>query len=186
MWETDEQIVLGMQQRSKRAFQLFYERHIDYVYRIVIGMVKDRNHALDVTQELFLEFYLKAHTYNPERGSVKAWIAVKARSRSIDFLRKNQCLNQYEELKQQHVQTNVSPQEVFIEQEERKRMMNHLWRLPAQQRNVIVDNYFHELSHSQIAAKMNKPLGTVKSMIRYGIQNLRKLYALDSNRDKEG
>jgi RNA polymerase sigma factor (sigma-70 family) len=182
MWETDEQLVRGMRQQSKKAFQLFYERYVDYVYQIVIAIVRDHDQALDLCQELFLEYFLKAHTYNPERGSVRAWIAVRARSRSIDYLRKNKRYRSYEVLDQVHVQTTVTPHDLYVEREERERVIENLLKLPAQQRSAIVDNYFHQLSHSQIATKTNKPLGSVKSMIRYGLQNLRKLYEQDPKR----
>lgn len=180
MWETDESLISGMAQQSSQAFHLFYEKYIDYVYRIVIGIVKDHEQALDLCQELFLEYYSKAHTYSEERGSVKAWIAIRARSRSLDYLRKQSRETEY--VQEMSGATGQSPQDIYLKKEERISLIEFLFKLPAKQRNAIVDHYVNELSHSEIASKVDKPLGTVKSSIRYGIRKLRDFYIREEKR----
>ncbi|WP_175614665.1 RNA polymerase sigma factor [Piscibacillus halophilus] len=165
-----------MDQHSSQAFHLFYERYIDYVYRIVIGVVKNHEQALDLCQDLFLEYYHKAHTYDAERGSVKAWIAVRARSRSLDYIKKRNREIELNQEEHEPTQSHSSPQDIYLKKEENLQLIELLFKLPAQQRNAIVDNYVHALSHKEIASKWNKPIGTVKSSIRYGIQKLRQYY----------
>ncbi|GEL77753.1 RNA polymerase sigma factor [Tenuibacillus multivorans] len=180
MWDTDESLVHGMEQKSKQAFQLFYERYIDYVYRIVIGVVKNHDQALDICQDLFLEYFQKAHTFDPERGSVKAWVAVRARSRSVDYIRQSSKEVTLHDQEYEKRQAATTPQDEFLKKEESQHLVQLLFKLPAHQRNAIVDNYVHSLTHQEIAKKLDKPLGTVKSTIRYGIQKLRKYYTSDN------
>ena len=66
----------------------------------------------------------------------------------------------------------------FLSQLGQRIIMNALHALPEEQREAIIRSYFKGETHSEIAEKMNKPLGTVKSMIRYGLNNLRKQKSL--------
>lgn len=186
VWDSDEWLIKGMEQQSTQAFRQFYERYIDYVYRIVIGIVKNHDQALDLCQELFIEYYDKAHTFNAERGSVKAWIAVRARSRSLDYVRKNGRETELSTAQPIYEQTTPSAQELFLRKEERTNLIEFLFKLPDKQRNAIVDHYMNELTHQEIANKVNKPLGSIKSSIRYGLNKLRQYYTSGEGYEKRG
>ncbi len=186
MWETDEEIMSGMKQKSTQAFKLFYDRYIDYVYRIVIGIVKNHHDALDLCQELFLEYFQKADTYNAEKGSIKAWIAVRAKSRSLDYLRKQNKTAKLEPFEKVDIEQRITPLDELEKREEEERVINLLLKLPESQRHAIMYNYYESMSHREIAKKINRPIGTVKSMIRYGVNNLRKLYESDIANEKRG
>src|SRR5690625_3595205 len=73
---------------SESAFNEFYETYVSFILQIASQVLDDRNEAEDVTHEVFLDIYKRPHQYQPERGSIKAWLAVKTRNRSIDRLRK--------------------------------------------------------------------------------------------------
>ncbi|MGM8215087.1 RNA polymerase sigma factor [Bacillaceae bacterium W0354] len=186
MWESDEVVINGMKQKSNQAFKVFYDRYIQYVYKIVIAIVKDHNDALDLCQELFLEYFQKAHTYNPDRGSVRAWIAIRARSRSVDFVRKQAKEAYYEPIEEVELKTVTTPLDEVEKRDQEKRVMDSLLKLPENQRDAIVYNYFHFMSHKQISERLDRPIGSVKSMIRYGINNLRKLYFEENGIEKRG
>src|SRR5690625_6175539 len=81
-----------MEQGSREAFDRFYQLHIDYVLNIAFQILKEQLTAEDVCHDVFLEIFKNPKKYNPKRGSVKAWLAVKTKSRSIDFLRKKKPL----------------------------------------------------------------------------------------------
>lgn len=184
MWETDEAIIRGMKQKSSQAFKAFYDRYIHYVYNIVIGIVKNHHDALDLCQELFLEYFQKAHTYNPERGSVRAWIAVRARSRSVDYIRKHLKDMKFETLDGFDIESHQTPFDEVVQKDEAKQVVHSLLRLPEKQREAIVYNYYYSMSHKEISEKLNRPLGSVKSTIRYGINNLRKMFKESSDKER--
>lgn len=73
---------------SKEAFAQFYDEYVEFVFRIALNTIDDRQEAEDVCHDVFLEVYQKPESYDPARGSVAAWLAVKTRSRCLDRLRK--------------------------------------------------------------------------------------------------
>ncbi|WP_163971439.1 RNA polymerase sigma factor [Oceanobacillus halotolerans] len=158
---------------SRHSFDRFYEKHIEFIFRIAFQLVKDKAEAEDICHEVFLEVFQKYHQYNSRKGSVKAWLAVKTRSRSLDRLRKKKPLLIHK-LERIVVQEEIGAEVQFLSQLERKVLMEALSHIPNDQREAIYNAYFKERTQKEIAQIMDKPLGTVKSLIRYGIQNLRK------------
>lgn len=158
---------------SRHSFDLFYEEYVDFVFQIALPIVGDYKEAEDVTHDVFLEVFEKARQYNPKKGSIKAWLAVKTKSRSIDRLRKKKPLlvNKLEGL----FEKEDKGADIFVLNEiEHSIIQEALNELPEEQREAIIRSYFNGESHREIAEKMKKPLGSVKSLIRYGINNLRK------------
>ncbi|TCT23662.1 RNA polymerase sigma-70 factor (ECF subfamily) [Melghiribacillus thermohalophilus] len=185
-YQSDEQLIEGMKKGSIEDFHLFYERHMVFTYKIVYSLLKNREEAQDICHDLFIEFFTKAHTYNPEKGSVKAWIAVKAKTRTIDYIRRNKKIL----LKQNMIYSNdVAPEsveDVAVTRMESMKMKNLLKQLPEKQQEAIIYNYFQSMTHQEIADKLGRPLGTVKSLIRYGLQNLKKSYFRESSNRRRG
>lgn len=75
---------------SAAAFRRFYDAYARLVYRLALQMTKDPAEAEDVCQDIFMEVLHKADQYDPARGSVEAWLAVRTRCRAMDRLRKRQ------------------------------------------------------------------------------------------------
>lgn len=170
-------LLQDISQGSRSSFDRFYEKYIDFVYHIAYQYTKSHTETEDLCHDIFLEVLQKAHQYDPSKGSVRAWLAVKTKSRSLDRLRKKKTLltHRLEELlKGKEEGADVH----FLSQLEQRIIMNALHALPEEQREAIIRSYFKGETHSEIAEKMNKPLGTVKSMIRYGLNNLRKQKSL--------
>jgi len=158
---------------SYHAFEDFYEQHVHFVFQIALNIVGDHKEAEDVTHDVFLEVFQKHRQYNPEKGSIKAWLAVKTKSRAIDRLRKKKPLlvNKLEGLlKDQEKGADIC----FLSELEHSILKEALNELPEEQREAIIRSYFNGESHREIAERMKKPLGSVKSLIRYGLNNLRK------------
>ncbi|MCK9927652.1 sigma-70 family RNA polymerase sigma factor, partial [Frankia sp. Mgl5] len=84
----EEKLLAELGNRTPAAFERFYERYVPLVFQIALRMVGDRMEAEDLCQEIFLEAYRTVHQYDPERGSVEAWLAVKTRARCLDRLRR--------------------------------------------------------------------------------------------------
>ena len=73
---------------SATAFRRFYDTHARLVYRLALQMTKDPAEAEELCQDIFMEVLHKADQYDPARGSVEAWLAVRTRCRAMDRLRK--------------------------------------------------------------------------------------------------
>ncbi|GAA0287414.1 RNA polymerase sigma-70 factor (ECF subfamily) [Gracilibacillus halotolerans] len=164
---------------SKQAFDQFYETTISFVYQIALSIVHNHAEAEDICHDVFLEVYGKAKQYSEDRGSVKAWLAVRTRSRSLDRLRRNKWLltDRLEELVDKKGKVPAT-ELYFLQSIEKHILIDALKEIPENQRQAIIRSYFHDETHGEIALKMNKPLGSVKSFIRYGINNLQKQKSL--------
>lgn len=164
-----KEIALG----SRDAFDQFYQLHFSFVFKIAFQMTSDRLEAEDVSHDVFLEVYQKAHLYNASKGTVEAWLAVKTKSRSLDKLRKKKTvlIHKLEGL----LREEISDAEAYVlSQIEREIVLDALKHLPEDQQRAIYGAYFKDMTQSQIASAMGKPLGSIKSMVRYGLNNLRK------------
>ncbi|QGH33380.1 sigma-70 family RNA polymerase sigma factor [Gracilibacillus salitolerans] len=168
-----EQMCVGNQE----AFDQFYQRYHQYIFQIAYKVLANRPEAEDLTQEVFIEIYQRCDQYQVSRGSVKAWIAVKVRSRAIDRLRKKpEVLAD----KLEDIITNSSPSadQFVIKKMEKDLLQAALLKLPLSQQQAIYHMYYDQFTQKEIAVKSNRPLGSVKSSIRYGLQNLKKQKSL--------
>lgn len=169
----DQLLIKQMQSGDKHAFDQFYHKYHSYVLGIALKVLANQPAAEDVTQDVFIEVFNKSQQYNPAKGSVKAWIAVKTRSRAIDRLRsKPHILTD----KLEEIIHNASPaaDEFILEKMEKEILQEALLQLPKQQQQAIYYMYFDQFTQKEISLKTNRPLGSVKSSIRYGLKNLKK------------
>jgi RNA polymerase sigma-70 factor (ECF subfamily) len=162
---------------SVEAFDAFYEQLAPFVFQIAFKIAKDKKDAEDVCHDVFLEVYRKPSAYDASRGSVKAWLAVKTRSRSLDRLRKRQriVLEEPKERESALFRERVkTTEELVLSQVERETLKRAMARIPEAQRLALEEKFFDRRTQHEIAAEMKRPVGTVKSLIRYGIRNVRK------------
>lgn len=170
-----DRLLEQMNRGSEHAFSQFYDAHIDLVFRVALNMMGDLQEAEDVCHDVFLEVYQKPGSYDPKRGSIEAWLAVKTRSRCLDRLRKKMpvCLDSVE-----HIADSGEPapsaESIAMRRAEQQAVQHALRDIPSKQREVLVHTYYHERTQRELAAELNDPVGTIKSRIRYGLQNLKK------------
>lgn len=169
------QLLKNIASGSRVAFDIFYEKYISFVYQIALSIIRDQSEAEDVCHDVFLDVFQKADQYSQTKGSVKAWLAVKTKSRAIDRIRKNKYLlvNRLEQLIEMNGKVNGADLQ-FLQMFEQNLVFDALNCLPKEQREAIIRSYYRGETHKEIALTMKKPLGSVKSLIRYGINNLRK------------
>ncbi|WP_019636830.1 RNA polymerase sigma factor [Paenibacillus fonticola] len=165
---------------SAAAFGRFYDAYAPMVYRLAEHCMQDANEAEDVCHDVFMEIMEKAGSYDPARGSVEAWLAVRTRSRAMDRLRKHQRLSVAEEWELDQ-ETDIlwsrgmeSAELEALRKWEKEQLKQAMLAIPPLQRMALHGSYAEELSHREIAELMKRPVGTVKSLIRYGIRNLRR------------
>jgi RNA polymerase sigma-70 factor (ECF subfamily) len=150
------------------------------VFGLAMRIVGEPSAAEDVVSDVYLQAWRQAGGFDPRRGSVLAWLLTLTRTRSIDALRARQRRRAATE------QAEAAPSaavpisdlaELTIEAERQRSVHGALVRLTPEQRQVIELAYFGGLSHSEIAARLGQPLGTVKTRIRAAMLRLRDLLA---------
>ncbi|BAB06935.1 sigma-70 family RNA polymerase sigma factor [Halalkalibacterium halodurans] len=179
------QLLQKIQNGSRLAFDTFYKMHYPLVFNISLNILKDHSEAEDVSHDVFLEVFQKIEHYDATKGSVRSWLAVMTKSRSLDRLRKKRPLliNRLEYLlKDEEKGADLQ----FLSELQRHLIVDALKQIPTEQREAIIRSYFRGETHSEIATTMDKPLGSIKSLIRYGLNNLRKQKSLLNWVESEG
>lgn len=173
----DEQFELfeQMKRGSKSAFSKFYDEYIDLIFRVALNTVRDPSEAEDICHDVFLEVYQKPDGYDPERGSVEAWLTVKTRSRCLDRLRKKRPLSvdNWDSVAGER-ESAPSAEVLVMKRAEREAIYSAMQGIPQEQRHVLYHTYFNEQSQRKLSEDMKRPLGTIKSRIRYGLHNIKK------------
>lgn len=161
---------------SAEAFDRFYDRYAALIYYTALKILQDPKEAEDVCHDVFLEIYHHPHRFHPEKGSVKAWLAVLAKSRATDRLRKNRRVLLKEDVRteQRIAGEKDATEETVFARFEREMLQKALAKIPAMQRNVLVGKYYEFRTQEELARQYKRPHGTIKSMIRYGLKNARK------------
>ena len=176
--QTDEEIFELFQKGNVDALGMIYDRYGLLVYRLTYRMLNNSQEAEDLTQEIFISLQKKPG-YNPKRGSFYTYLMMVTRSRTIDLLRSKRYRNRFF-LNQDKMkdlierQDHANPLEIATIDERADRVRNALTYLSANQRQVLELSYYEGLSQSEIAERLNLPLGTVKTHSRRGLLKLRK------------
>ena len=174
----DHQLIQRVSQVDKDALESLYVRYKTPVYSLAMFMLKQPALAEEATQDIFLNIWLKASSFNAERGQPKSWIMSVAHHKIVDFIRSrrrtivNTDPADYETL--DLLPAAGASTEAQVEQTlERERIMRALDTIPKPQREVILLAYFEGYSQSEMAEKLSQPLGTVKTRVRLAMQKLR-------------
>ena len=163
-------------ERDERAFAALYDRHSGLVFTLCLRVLHDKAEAEDLLVDVFYEVWEKADRYDPSRGSPTTYLATLARSRAIDRLRSKSSRSVGATItlvRDDHPAPTADPSQQTADAERRSVVTTALQQLDPAQRQAIESAYYDGLSHSEIAAKLNKPLGTVKTWIRTGLIRLR-------------
>lgn len=170
------ELLRAIREGSLDAFNELYQRYVPLIMHIALKIVQDPMEAEEVCHDVFLEILRKSHQYDESRGSLDAWIAVIARSRSKDFVRMKLRREKYVLVEQEELalETAATAEAVALTKLDRELVREALAELPVSQKKALVAAYFAEKTHREIASDWKVPLGTVKSWLRYGVGNLRK------------
>ena len=174
----DEQLITLIAHGEKDALEVFYNRYAPSVFSLARYMLKESTLAEEATQDIFLNLWLKASSYNPQRGTPRTWFMSIAHHRIIDVIkariRSTRSTNQVShELLDVHPTSEISTEDIAQQNLDREHILAALSDLPEGQREVVVLAYFEGYSQSEIASKLDQPLGTVKTRIRLAMQKLR-------------
>ncbi len=176
--KTDEEIFEAFQRGDVAALGTIYDRYGLLVYRLVYRMLNNSQEAEDLTQEIFLSLQVRPN-YNPQRSSFYTYLIMLTRSRTIDRLRSQRSQGRFfrdvGKMKDSIGKQNAyTPMEIASTNERVSQIRNALKQLSTNQRQVLELSYYEGLSQSEIAERLNLPLGTVKTHSRRGLLQLRK------------
>ena len=161
---------------DQRAFAELYDLLSARVFGLILRVLVDRSQSEEVLQEVFLEAWQTADSFDPDRGRARTWLLTIAHRRAVDRVRASQASRR----RDLAVGTRdlVAPQPGVDDEVELMidgtRAVRGLGELPEPQRRAIVLAYFGGYSQSEIAVLLGAPLGTIKSRIRDGLTRLRK------------
>lgn len=180
---SDEDLMRRIQGDDVLAFEMLYDRYSARAFGLIRMMSLDSHRAEEALQEGFIAVWRSRGTFDCARGSARAWLFTVIRNRGLDVMRRtgrdiSRCgsgdvlaalsaLDSVERDAEQH--------------DEADRVRRSLLQLPGAQREVVVLAYFGGLTHTEIAARLRLPLGTVKGRARLGLQKLRADFSLPAH-----
>ena len=171
---------------DERALGELYDRYGGVAYSLACAIVPDSADAEEVVADAFAQVWRSAASFDPSRGNVLAWLTTIVRSRALDLVRSqrrraralDQAVAMSDESEQPGMSTGIAFADRGVELSEAQRLVRQsLGALPANQRVVLELAYFGGLSQSEIAEKLQEPLGTVKTRMRSGMEKLRQSLA---------
>ena len=173
----DATLLSRLLQKDVSAFEQLYDRHSRLVYGLVLRILQQASTSEEVVQDVFLQLWRNADQYDSSRGPFVPWLCTMARNRALDQLRlKSERQRRREDQPDELPSVVVAPdyEKALDEKRSAERVRALMASLTPQQKKAIELAYFEGLSHSEIAATLKEPLGTVKSWIRNGLLRLKE------------
>jgi RNA polymerase sigma-70 factor, ECF subfamily len=158
------------------AFEIVYDRHCAAAFSLAYRMCGRRASAEDVLQEAFLALWRTASRYERSRGSVRNWILRIVHNRAVDALRRGVVRERrafHEDGVVERLEGPDHTEDQALEREQVHAMQGALRALPREQSRVVELAYYGGFTHTEIAAMLEMPVGTVKGRMRLALAKLR-------------
>jgi RNA polymerase sigma-70 factor (ECF subfamily) len=176
---SDEAIMGAITDRDETALAALYERHGDTLRSIIESVIHEQAEAEDVLQETLLQVWKQARHYAPRVGKPLGWLATITRRRAIDRLRRRQAYIRVKDRYEEQLHGSPSDAHSAVDGEAdaeradlRRYLHEQMASLPPFQREALELSFFTGMSHREIAATTQHPLGTVKTRLELGLQKL--------------
>lgn len=171
---SEEELILSLRHREKIAIEALYDMYSASLFGVISRIVIDTATAEDVLQETFVKIWHSFSGYSSEKGRLFTWMINIARNLAIDKIRSKDYKNQN---KNQDIENNVTfidEQKNTVYKPELVGVKDLLATLKPEQRSILDLIYFKGYTHAEAAEELEMPLGTIKTRLRMGIQELRK------------
>lgn len=174
----DAELMRRIARGDERALATLYDRHSPTVFALCRRMLRDSLAAEELLGDVFCELWRRADRFDANRGSALALLMTLCRSRGIDRLRSARAHGEVALSDDSAGESTVidgaaSPLAGVVADEERARVIGALGELAPDQRRALELAYYEGLSHNEVAQRLDRPLGTVKTWIRQGLIRLR-------------
>ena len=165
------------------ALHALYERAHRMVFTLIMRITANRETAEELTIDVFHDVWRRASRYDAENGTVLGWIMNQARSRAIDRLRfESRKKRSHGRDVQPLDEAAADPHEVLELREQGETLRAALTVLTPDERQAIEATFFAGLTHAEAAARLNQPLGTIKTRILSGLHKLRQALAAEAGK----
>ena len=177
--QTDDELMLAIQNNNELAYADLVRRHVDKVYGYMLKLTSNPEDAEDLVQETFLRVWNKSTTYKLGRVRFTSWLFTIAHNKFIDLYRKNKDRTEiYDE------QTLAGKMEDLHQQEEKAQALSlGLSKLPENQRVAILLSHNQGFTNAEIATILGSSIRAVESMLSRGRKTLRRLLTEDASHD---
>jgi RNA polymerase sigma-70 factor (ECF subfamily) len=176
--ESQAQLLLRVAAQDAQALAELYDLTAKPLFSLALRILGDVSEAEEVIQDVFVQIWKNASSFDPLLGPAFYWALSITRHRAIDRLRARQrrarLIENLEEDAAANVPTIAASDQGALAAEDTAAVRLGLGGLPAEQRRVIELAFFSGLTHQQIAEALNEPLGTIKARIRRGLLKLRE------------
>ena len=170
-------------QRDETALKSLYDLTSGKLYGLALRVLERHEWAEDALQETFLQIWRSAPDYRASLSPPMAWLGLIVRSRSLDLLRRRRAQRAHltyeidDAMADRMEGDSPNPLDVSLASQQAWALHQCLGKLENRQREVVSLAYLRDLSHSELAAQLKLPLGTVKTWIRRGLEQLRTCMA---------
>jgi len=176
-YSKDLLLLKRISEKDSNALSEFYDLHSRYLYTVIYYILKDEVEAEDTLQEVFLQVWDKADSYDENLGNPVGWITRITRNKSIDKLRSKSFKNRSSEIDIERV-FNLStdtgnPEKISNITQEQSEISKAISQLTDNQKELIEFAYFKGFSQSELSEHFDIPLGTVKTRMRAAMMLLR-------------
>jgi len=178
---SDVELLKAIVRQDETALADLYDRYRVILFSLLVRILNSREEAEDVLQEVFLQVWRRAADFDENRGRPFTWLVTLTRSRGIDRLRSLAARERVALAGAREPSEEVSDAVAdAYRSEQRGLVTTALAQLPDEQKRALMLAYFDGLTQSEIAEKLDAPLGTVKTRMRSGLIKLRELLGSQS------
>lgn len=174
--KNDPKLAERLRRRDPKAMAELYDRYGRLVYSLIHRVVRDAGVAEDLTQETFLRIWNRAQAFDAAKGALGPWIVTVARNRAIDYLRSapgRMASRSLELTDIEHPSRFTGIDDHALTLDRARRLQTAFTNLTPNQKTVIELAYFEGLSQTEMADRMQQPLGTVKTWVRGALKAMR-------------
>jgi RNA polymerase sigma-70 factor (ECF subfamily) len=169
----EEHIIAYLQDGDKRALNLLYENYSSSLYGVILKITQNEEIAEDALQETFIKVWRNSGKYDPSKAKLFTWLFRIARNTAIDKLRSFN--NRY------HKEVQIDKSNVYILptgnlNQDVMDIKEHVGRLEEKYRIVLEALFFEGMTQQEASDELGIPLGTIKSRLKIGLRELRKVY----------
>jgi len=170
------------------SFKQLYDLTSNHLYGVAMRFVRQRELADEILQDAFINVWQQAGSYGATLSTPMTWLISIVRNKSLDRLRKGKlesengvALDEMPESAHEETAEHADPQELFDAATEKMELNRCLSLLEPPQRQSLALAYYDGMSHSELAAHLQVPLGTAKAWVRRGLERLKKCFEALSN-----
>ena len=173
---SEEELVLALRNHEKIAIEALYDMYSSSLYGVISRIVIDTAIAEDVLQETFVKIWQSFSSYSTEKGRLFTWMVNIARNLAIDKIRSKDFKNQNKNQEIENNVTSIDSQRNTVYNPELMGVKELVQSLKPDQKSIIDLVYFKGYTHVEAAEELGIPLGTIKTRLRMGVQELRKYF----------